>query len=354
LNATSDPLGEAVALYERALTAWGDHDYPETADRCRRALELFEEHAGPAHPDVANVLTLLGRAEDGLGEHRSAETHHRRAVAITSDLPADDGMLLRMRLAARLGLADNLRGQGRYPEAERLYVMSLAQAAPEYDGAELASIHNGLGVLYKFAGRLDEAQSCYERASALLEEAYGPGDPALAVIFHNLAGLAHSRGRSAEGEAYARRSLALHREAFPSDHPVVVADEAHLGAMLQARGALAEAEPLLRRAITFFTERYGEDHYEVLTARHNLAAVLADRGEPAEAEKLYLRTLEGKRRTLGPDHPDVALTLHNLAVLAAERGDTERASLLAAQARQILGTKVAPGHPVRAAPDRYL
>ncbi|MCT9932229.1 tetratricopeptide repeat protein [Planotetraspora sp. A-T 1434] len=344
----SDPLDDAVALHGQALAALDDRRYPDTVRLCRRALELFEEHAGPGHPDVANVLTLLGGAEDELGDHQAAEACHRRAVAVMRALPAESGILLRLRIQADLGLAGSLRRQGRYEEAEQLHLAALAEATPQYDAVELAPLHNDLGVLYKFAGRLDEAHACYMRALAVLEVAHGPGHPALAALWHNLAGLAHSRGDLEEGEEYARRSLALHREAFPPDHPAVVADEAHLGVLLQARGALADAEPLLRRAIGFFSERYGPEHYDVLVNLHNLAAVLGGQGSYGEAESLYLRALDGKRRTLGPDHPEVALTLNNLAILAAERGETGRASALAAQAHRILEVRAGPGHPALA------
>ncbi|MDT5024743.1 MAG: hypothetical protein QOE61_1169, partial [Micromonosporaceae bacterium] len=299
MTATLDPIDEAVALHDQALSTWDEHRYPQTVDLCRRALEHFEAHVGAGHPDVANVLTLLGSAEDETGAHQAAEAHHRRAVAVMSGPPAQTGDLLRLRVQADLGLAGNLRRQGRYAEAEQLYLTACEQAASDYSDLDVAPIHNEMGILYKFAGRLDDAHTCYVRARTALERAYGPDHPALASVWHNLAGLAHSRGHLAEGEMYARRSLALHRNSFPSDHPAVVADEAHLAALLQARGKLAEAEPLLRRAIAFFAERGGPEHYDVLVSLHNLAAVLAGRGAAAEAEALYLRALDGKRRLFG-------------------------------------------------------
>lgn len=311
-------IDEAVALHARALSTQDDHRYADTVRLCRRALDLFEEHAGPGHPDVANVLTLLASAEDELGEHAAAEAHHRAAVAILAALPAE-GVLLVLSVEARVGLARCLRRQARYAEAEQLLVAALAAAAtaPEYAGAGAAHLHNELGVLGKYAGRYDEAAAHYARARALLESAYGPDDPRLAPVLHNLAGLAHSRGEYAVGEGYARRSLELHRRAYPPGHPTIVADEAHLAALLTGLGRLDEAEPLLRRALAYFLDRYGPDHYEVLVAQHNLAAVLAERGELAEAEAHYRRALDGKRRSLGETHPEVALTRDNLAALVA-------------------------------------
>ncbi|GAA3198470.1 tetratricopeptide repeat protein [Dactylosporangium siamense] len=339
---TVDPVGAAVALHDLALAAWDGHRYPRVVDLCRRALEVLEAHAGAGSPDVANVLTLLGSALDELGEHRSAEAQHRRAAGIMGALPSQPDVLLRLRVQAAVGLGGNLRRQGRYAEAEAVFRGACDEAAPHRTDLEMVPLHNELGVLYKFAGRLDDARDRYATVRAVLEAAYGPDDPVLAPVWHNLAGLAHSRGDLAEGEAYARRSLALHRAAFPADHPAVVADEAHLAALLLARGNHAEAEPLLRRAIAYFTDRHGPDHVEVLTNQHNLAAVLAGSGDPVGAEALYRRVLDGKRRTFGSEHPEVALTLNNLAALAADRG---HARALAAEAHRILAPRVAADHP---------
>ncbi|WP_327003742.1 tetratricopeptide repeat protein [Dactylosporangium sp. NBC_01737] len=341
-----DPVGEAVALHDRALSAWDECRYPLAADLCRRALELLEAHAGAGSPDVANVLTLLGGAQDELGAHGEAEAHHRRAAGIMGALPSQPDVLLRLRVQAALGLAGNLRRQGRYAEAERVYLAACDDAAATWTALEMVPLHNELGVLYKFAGRFDDAQARYAIVRAVLEDAYGAGHPVLGAVWHNLAGLAHSRGDLAEGEAYARRSLALHRAAFPPGHPAVVADEAHLAALLQARGNHAEAEPLLRRAIGYFTDLHGPDHVDVLTNLHNLAAVLAGSGDPAGAEELYRRALDGKRRTFGPDHPELALTLNNLAALTAGRGGHAAARAMAAEAHRILAPRVAADHPV--------
>ncbi|MFF5228340.1 tetratricopeptide repeat protein [Dactylosporangium sp. NPDC000521] len=350
---TPDPVDEAVALHDLALSAWDEHRYPRSIDLCRRALGLLEAHAGPGSPDVANVLTLLGSAHDELGEHAAAEAYHRRATAVMAALPSRPDVLLRLRVQAAVALAGNLRRQGRYAAAERLLHAACDDAAPRFTDLEMVPLRNELGVLYKFAGRHDDALAQYTAVRTVLEAAHGPDHPALAAVWHNLAGLAHSRDDLATAEACARRSLALHRGCYPPGHPAVVADEAHLAAILQARGEPAEAEPLLRKAIAYFTARHGPDHPDVLTNRHNLAAVLAAR-DPAAAAALYTVVLAGKRRTYGASHPEVALTLTNLAALAAARGAPDEARALAVEAHRILAPQVAATHPALASVTAYL
>jgi tetratricopeptide (TPR) repeat protein len=355
--AVADPGAAGVALHDQALAAVDGGRFAAAADLCRRAVDLLTEDGGPDHPDVANVLSLLGSAEDELGAHGDAEEHHRRALAILVAFIEDDapeGVLLRLLVQARVGLAGCLRRQGRYAAAEEAYRQALTEAAREFREPELAPICNELGILYKFGGRLDEAERWYHRALSALSAEYGPDHPELASLHHNLAGLAHSRGDTALAEEYARRSVAMRRAALPADHPTVVADEAHLGAILEAAGKLAEAEPLLRRAVDFFGRAYGSEHYEVAVNLHNLAAVRARLGALAEAEMLYLQALAGKRAVLGPQHPEVGLTMYNLSVLALELGQPERARGLAAGAHEVLAASVAPGHPARLAAREHL
>ncbi|GAA1616793.1 tetratricopeptide repeat protein [Catellatospora bangladeshensis] len=343
-----DPIAYAVLLHDEALRERDAHRHPRTVDLCRRALELFEEHSGTGHPDVANVLTLLASAYDEAGAHVIAEAHHRRAVAVLAALPAE-GELLRLHIEAATAFGGCLRRQGRYREAEGALRQALALAERASSDLDRVPVWNELGMLAKFAGRLDDAEAAYALAFSALEAAHGPDDPRLAALCHNLAGLAHSRGEFAAGERWARRSLALHRAGHPAGHPAIVADEAHLAALLHAQGRHGEAEPLLRHAIAYFTHRHGAEHHEVAVNLHNLASVRAALGDLAEAEVLYRAALAGKRASLGAEHPDTALTLHNLAVVVADRGATSEACVLAERAYRILAATVDGRHPALAA-----
>ena len=64
-----------------------------------------------------------------------------------------------------------------------------------------AVIANGLGVVYKYTGRVDEAEPLYRQALDVFETEYGPDSLQTADIYHNLGGLAHARREYAAGEA---------------------------------------------------------------------------------------------------------------------------------------------------------
>ncbi|MGH9935258.1 MAG: tetratricopeptide repeat protein [Blastocatellia bacterium] len=77
--------------------------------------------------------------------------------------------------------ADERRAQGRYAEAEPLYLCALALAEEICAVAEAAVVHNNLTALYKRMGRFDDAGRLYRRALALMEESLGPEHPEAAA-----------------------------------------------------------------------------------------------------------------------------------------------------------------------------
>jgi len=146
--------------------------------------------------------------------------------------------------------ADERCAQGRYDEAEPLYLraLGLAEGFCGQDQPVVATICNNLAVLYKYTGKFDEAAQLYRQALPLLEQSLGTEHTEIAALYHNLGGLEHARGRFAEGEPLARRSVEIRERALGPDHPHVAADIAALAAILDGLGRYDESEQHLRRA----------------------------------------------------------------------------------------------------------
>src|SRR5262245_61738185 len=80
------------------------------------------------------------------------------------------------------------REQGRYAEAEPLYLYALSLAEEVHGSEEIASICNNLAVLYKYMGKFDDAERLYRRALSLTEQLLGQEHTDVASIYHNLGG----------------------------------------------------------------------------------------------------------------------------------------------------------------------
>ena len=128
----------------------------------------------------------------------------------------------------------------------------LAEERLDADDPLLATVLNGLGIVYKYTGRFAEAEPLYRQALALVERTSGPDSPDAAGIHHNLGGLAHAAGRFADAEAPARRAVEIRLAALGPEHPEVAADRAALAAILDGLGRSDEAAALLAQALTVF------------------------------------------------------------------------------------------------------
>jgi tetratricopeptide (TPR) repeat protein len=318
-----DSIEIAVQLHDRACHHKDSGLYKKAWCTCRRSLRLIEKSSGPGHPDVANVLNTLGSIQQDLGDYGHAESSFRRSVSIMEAITEDDPDIRRLRVQSASGLAGILRVQGRYGEAEPLFVeaLRLAEASFGPTDPEVSFVLNDLAVLYKYTGEFARAEKLYRRALRIAKSNCGPDDPQVATIYHNLGGLEHARGRYAKAEPYARRSVQIREKALGPDH----LDVAALASLLDAQGKHEEAEQLYRRVLAVFERTHDAVHYDVAVNLNNLAALCYAQGRYAEAEPLYRRALE---EILGPDHPDVAMTLNNLAALCKATGSVNEARSL--------------------------
>ena len=273
--------------------------------------------------ELAGALLTLGDFQFQLARYAEAEAVYRRAVDALGSAPA----AVCVDALARLGHSQ--RRQGRFDVAEATF-----RAALRVD-ADSGVARNGLGVVYKDAGRFGEAAEQYAAALA------GSGvDVALrADVFHNLAGLEHAQGRFAEAVGPAREALALRERVHGGRATEVAADAAVLGAVLAGLGDLDEAEALVQRAYGLWTRRFGADHYEAAVSLHNLAAIQVRRGDFGAASDTLREVLSIKRRTLGPRHCELAAVLNNLAAVCERQGDVEAAAEFRAEALSLHDTQ---------------
>ena len=173
---------------------------------------------------------------------------------------------------------------GRFLEAERLYLQVLAADPEHFDALHL------LGVLAHQAGNADVAIDLIGKALTRNDR-----HPA---AFNNLGDAYFASGRPAEAEAAYRRAVALNPEFAPA--------HGNLGNALYALGRLREAEAAYRRAIAIAPE-YARAHC-------NLGNALRDLGRPEEAEDAYRRAI-----AIAPDfaiaHCNLGSALHDLGKL---------------------------------------
>jgi tetratricopeptide (TPR) repeat protein len=345
---TEEAALSALADRDRALAFLDDGNATDAALAAERALGTLES-AGLGHElDAVAVLVALAEINEVQGLFASARQAAEQAAALVEPFMADadsDTVVLWSQAHERLANLERISGDFTAAEARLVSVLDRAAAVFGEGCLQVASAANALGILYKYAGRFDEADAAYRRAMAAVDGAGGADPLTRACLLHNLGGLAHSRGRPQEGIPAAEAGLALRVEALGELHPDTGRDLNALGALYELADRVEDAADAYDQALAVFEACYGPDHFEVAMVCANQAVLVAGQGDGVEAERLGHRALTIFEELLGPDDAEVALTLLNLGVAVASQERLDEALTLVTRAEAILTKKVPAGHP---------
>ncbi|MFB8788233.1 MAG: tetratricopeptide repeat protein [Potamolinea sp.] len=315
-------------------------------------IRKIEQQRGKKDPSLADFYFRMGSIyKKRLDQGESQDYQQEQILAIqylgkAIDLQKEFG--LEEDLATSLNnLAGLYNSQGRYTEAEPLYLqaLELTKRLLGEDHPDVASSLNNLAYLYKSQGRYTEAEPLYLQALELTKRLLGEDHPDVASSLNNLAYLYKSQGRYTEAEPLYLQALELWKRLLGEDHPNVATSLNNLAALYESQGRYSEAEPLYLQALELTKRLLGEDHPAVATSLNNLAGLYNSQGRYTEAEPLYLQALELTKRLLGEDHPAVATSLNNLAGLYKSQGRYTEAEPLYLQALEIAQRRLGTNHP---------
>jgi tetratricopeptide (TPR) repeat protein len=318
--------------------------YQEAEPHYLSVLSMCEQHRGPEHPEVAEVLNWLGILYRKQGRYQEAEPYYLRALSMREQHRGPEHPEVARSLNSLAGLYWQ---QGKYAQAEPLLQRALSMReqhrGPEHP--EVARSLNNLGMLYREQGRDAKAKPLLQRAVHILEQHQGPDAPELASPLRNLADLYREQGNYVEAERFCLRALQITEHAFAPDHPEVAGALYGLALLAQAQDKDQEAEALYQQALQIWKQALGSEHPEIAQALSGLASLACKQGNDAEAEALYQRVLAIREQQLGPHHPGTAETLYDLALLRQKQGNLDEAQTLAGRALHIREAALGGFHP---------
>jgi tetratricopeptide (TPR) repeat protein len=312
-----------------------------------------------------NLLQRMQVAKDaGVGDGELLETFLLPALEALSEVGAQkdlhdlslqfEGILQGLNLTdsthlatALFRIADLYADQGRYSEAESLFLRSLVirEKQLSLNHPDTASSLNNLASLYKLMGRYNEAESLYLRSLEIREEQLGHNHPDTAISLNNIAHLYELTGRYSEAEPLFYRLLAIREKQLGTNHPDTATCLNNLALLYESMGRYAEAEPLSVRSLTIFEEQLGSNHPSTATSLNNLAGLYQSMGRYSESEPLYVRSLAIREEQLGASHPDTSGSLANLACLYQSMGRYLEAGPLYVRSLQIAESTLGVNHP---------
>jgi tetratricopeptide (TPR) repeat protein len=180
---------------------------------------------------------------------------------------------------------------------------------------DLANSLGWQGYLYESQGRYSEAEPLYVRSLEIGEKsALGKDHPDVATSLNNLAGLYDSQGRYGEAELLYLRSLEIWENQLGKDHPSVATSLNNLAELYRTQGRYSEAEPLYVQSLEIRERQLGKDHPDVANSLNNLALLYKSQGRYSEAEPLYIeghRILSQLSEQSGAEHPKLQTVSQN-------------------------------------------
>ena len=278
------------------------------------AYEVF----GPDHPETATSLHELAALYWGQGRYREAEPLYVEALAIRRTAMPEGHPDIAMSFSY---LGGHYLTQSRFGEAELLYVEALVmrRAALPEGHLDIVISLGTLAQLYHAQGRYRRAGPLYLEILAIERASLPEGHPDIAAALNNLALFYTSQGRYREAEPLYVEALAIERAALPEEHPSIAGSFSNLAVLYKIQGRYEEAEPLHLEALAIMRAALPEEHPSIATSLNNLAALYASQGRYGEAEPLFLEALAMRRAALPEEHPSIATPLYNLAALYASQ-----------------------------------
>src|SRR5436309_2059408 len=138
----------------------------------------------------------------------------------------------------RMQEANRLDGEGRYNEAQTLYLAALEEAEKsEPADPRLAESLNNLAAHYFHRGKYAEAETLYRRALEAWKTSRGDVRQNLALTMNNLAALFRAQGRYGEAEPLYSGALRTLEQTSGPDSPAVSVTLNNLAELYRTRGA---------------------------------------------------------------------------------------------------------------------
>ncbi len=277
LSAPGQPPSElATALVYLGNVHFYTGEYAESEKLNRRALEMFRQIHGPAHPFIAEVLINLGAIQQDTGHYREAEGFHRQALTIM----------------------------------EAFY-------GPEHPKA--ASTLTLIGRALVSQKRLDDAAGLLTRALAIRTRVYGPNHPQVASTVNELGNNAIARGQLDEAEKHFGRMIAIYESVYAGKHYLIGIAKSNLASVFMRRQQWARAEPLFRDSLALYARTLPAGHVNEGIGRIKLGRTLLRQKKYAEAETETKRGQEIVARQSEPSVSWLESAKQDLAEIAAAR-----------------------------------
>jgi serine/threonine protein kinase/tetratricopeptide (TPR) repeat protein len=292
----------------------------------------------------ASIRQTIGNAYSDLGLLSDAQRQIERAQFLRRTILGPEH---RDTLRTMHDLADLCQTQGRYADAEALYLKVLEsqrRRLGEEDPDTIDTMHE-LAVLYRNQGRYQQAEQLLIRTLELQHRVLGEENPNTLIGMNSLAVLYRRQGKYAQAEPLYTKALEIQRRVLGEEHPDTLISMNNLAVLYKLQGKYGEAEPLYGKVLEARRHLLGEEHPSALISMHNLALLYVDQQKYTRAEELFKRVLDVRRRTLGEKHPNTLDSMNDLGALYLTQARYAQAEVLFSEVLELRRRVLGEEHP---------
>lgn len=196
--------------------------------------------------------------------------------------------------------------QGRYQEAEQLYIQSreIREKSLGKDHPDVAAVVRDLAYLYASQGKYQLAEVLYKSSQSILEEAYGKEHPDLAYIKSDIAWIYFKMANYEEAEKLYKSSLEMRKKILGLEHPDVARSFHELAELCHKLERYDEAEKYNEQGLAIRRQLFGNNiSVDLATSLFYSAMLFCSKGNYAQALRLQEEARSNLEKLLGPSHP---------------------------------------------------
>jgi serine/threonine protein kinase/tetratricopeptide (TPR) repeat protein len=248
-----------------------------------------------------------------------------------------------------LNQARSYKGQGKYSDAEPLFMRALDIYKMKKNHYETVPVLYELASLYTMQNKHSDAEQSYKHASTLYEEMLGSEHRSTADSLYHLGQCYYKQNKYREAEQSYKRALDIyenHKDIGP-EHSLTAMCLYQLGNCHQNQGNYRDAEPWYQRVSTFYEKKLGSEHRSTAESLYQLGQCYYNQNKYREAEQSYKRALDiyEKDKDIGPEHSLTVMCLYQLGNCHQNQGKYSDAEPLFMRGLAIC-EKHYPGSPI--------
>jgi serine/threonine protein kinase len=298
---------------------------PELAKgHLEKAYQIYLQHHGPEYPDTIKTVNLICWVDFHEGRHDKAIQRWTEQIKITR---REYGELHGLGMMFMMNIGNTYVYLGKHKEAEEwldktLELCGRSKSTRMPYVRRMARIQQGLN--YTAQGRYDEAEQIYLKV--LQEERQGAKDWRTLGTAIILSKVYRLQGQYEKAQQLCETTLDTMRQELGEAHSETLRAKCCLGQILTDRHLYPEAEKLIKEALEGQQHKFGNDHVETLASINSLAVLYKEQARYAEAEQLLFKAVEGRRLKLGDTHPHTLESWSNLIELYEAWNKPEKAN----------------------------